>query len=178
MARKGMNCARNMARLDESIRLGPVRGKGIGECQDFFHARAYQNLHFSKIGMQPGKRENIGELAEDFFEGEENARASGKRNAPFWMPCWTRQDDALALAAEMQEKIAARGELDKALKQAENEAETIRKKMDDMRSSCATRLAPGRKALDARGAALRNLRSLSTSMATEKQLLQGTGQTE
>ena len=77
--------------------------------------RAYQNLHFSKIGMQPGKRENIGELAEDFFEGEENAEHREKECA-LLDALLDRQDDALALAAEMQEKIAARGELDKALK--------------------------------------------------------------
>ena len=121
--------------------------------------------------MQPGKRENIGELAEDVFEGEDNAEHREKECA-LLDALLDRQDDALALAAEMQEKIAARGELDKALKQAENEAETIRKKMDDMRSSLRDKAGPGREALDARGAALRNLRSLSTSMATEKQLLQ------
>lgn len=160
----------NMARLDESIRLGPVRERALENARTSF-MRAYQNLHFSKIGMQPGKRENIGELAEDFFEGEENAEHREKECA-LLDALLDRQDDALALAAEMQEKIAARGELDKALKQAENEAETIRKKMDDMRSSLRDKAGPGREALDARGAALRNLRSLSTSMATEKQLLQ------
>ena len=131
----------NMARLDESIRLGPVRERALENARTSF-MRAYQNLHFSKIGMQPGKRENIGELAEDVFEGEENAEHREKECA-LLDALLDRQDDALALAAEMQEKSPRGENSTRPLNRPKTKRKQSAKKWMTCEVPCATRLAPG-----------------------------------
>ena len=166
MARKGMNCAGTWRGLMKASALGLWCGKGIGECQDFFHASLpesplFQNRHAAR---KTGKYRRTGR---GFLRGRGKCRASGKRNAPFWMPCWTGRMTRLLWQPKCRKKSPRGRNSTRPLRQAENEAGNNPQKMDDMRSSLRDKAGPGARPWTQEALPFAISAACPTSMATE-----------
>ena len=81
------------------------------------------------------------------------------------------QEEALSRAGEVQARLAAADEAAKAVSQAQGTVNDIKNRMEGLRQSQRESGAPTREDLDARGAALRQLRTLSATIATEGERL-------
>ncbi|WP_300908681.1 AAA family ATPase, partial [uncultured Desulfovibrio sp.] len=141
-----------LARLEEGRRQLPGRQRGVHNAHTTF-ARAYDPLRLASPGRTPGTGGNAG--PRDILDG-----------------LLARQEEALALAGEVQERLREAGEAAQAVQQAEEQVEAVKIRMDDLRAAQRNASGPSREALDARAAALRSLRALSASMGTERERLQ------
>ena len=138
----------NMSRLEENSRLAPARERAVEQARTAF-GRAFDQLRLT--GVQTGTPQDACGLLDGLL---------------------ARQEDALGVARTMQARLQEATDMGQAVRQAEEQAEAVKKRMDDLRE--AQRYAGGqsREALDARAAALRALRALSTTMTTERERLQ------
>lgn len=143
----------NVARLEESRRLEPGREKALSIARGAF-TRALEQTRIL-----------ISSQENDANEGQPEARA-------ILDTLLARQDDALALANEIQKHLAEESQADNVLKHAEAAAEEIKIRMDNLRSSRQDSMGPSRDDLDNRARALRNLRAVSSKLATEKERLE------
>ncbi|MDY3810077.1 AAA family ATPase [Desulfovibrio porci] len=141
-----------LARLEEGRRQLPGRQRALHNARTTF-ARAYDPLRLAAPGGAPGNGGNNG--PRDILDG-----------------LLARQDEALTLAGEVQERLREASEASQAVQQAEEQVEAVKNRMEDLRDAQRNASGPSREALDARAAALRSLRALSASMATERERLQ------
>lgn len=82
-----------------------------------------------------------------------------------------RRDDALRLAGEMQKGLQAASEAQQNVQQSECQQEDIKQHMELLREEQRALDGPSRDALDSRASAIRQLRSLSGTLATERERL-------
>ena len=79
-----------------------------------------------------------------------------------------RQDEALDLAASVQERLDHAGEAAQAVQQAEEHLLSVKARMDALREEQRGKNGPTREHLDGQTAALRSLRALSSTLETER----------
>lgn len=152
----------NMARLEECIRSCPLREQSLENARMEF-VRAFDKLHFQESSVS----EELSSVLEQ--DGKNSSASEGE--CVLLDNLLSRQDEALALAAQLGERIKACEKLGETLSLAQEEAENTHKKIEDLRNRQRQEAGPGRDALDASAQALRNLRALSASIATEKERL-------
>ena len=137
-----------MARLEENRRLAPGRERAVEQARTAF-GRAFDQLRLT--GVAPAEPQEACALLDGLL---------------------ARQEDALGVARAMQARLQEATDMAQAVRQAEEQAETVKKRMDDLREAQRNAGGQTRESLDARAAALRALRALSTTMTTERERLQ------
>lgn len=150
-----------MARLEENRRLAPGRERALAQARTAF-GRAVDQLRLN--GMQTG-------APAPATAGETAALAHADACA-LLDDLLARQEDALGVARAMQARLQEATEIGQAVRQAEEQAESVKKRMDDLREAQRNAGGPSREALDARATALRALRALSATTTTERERLQ------
>ncbi|MBD5627758.1 MAG: hypothetical protein HDQ90_09855, partial [Desulfovibrio sp.] len=143
-----------MARLEENRRLIPARERGVEQARTAF-GRAFDQLRVT--GMPLPAAGPAGAV--------EDASALLDR-------LLARQEDALGVARSMQARLQEAADITTAVRQAEEQAEAVKKRMDSLREAQRNAGGQTREALDARASALRALRALSANMSTERDRLQ------
>lgn len=137
-----------MARLEENRRLAPGRERAVEQARTSF-GRAFDQLRLA--GVDAGEPQEACALLDGLL---------------------ARQEDALGVARTMQARLQEATDMAQAVRQAEEQAEAVKKRMDELREAQRNAGGQSREALDARAAALRALRALSTTMTTERERLQ------
>lgn len=146
---------RGMARLEESRRMAPAREKSLESARQMFRRAMEQSHVFTPPRWDGG-------ASPDSAAWEE--RAVGALDA-----MTGRQDEALAMARDIEAAVKKAEESGRLLAEAEGEAEEIKGRIEERQ--LAQRLAGGatRDALDSRGQALRTLRNLGTKISAEEE---------
>ncbi|MDE5879368.1 MAG: hypothetical protein K2G99_05025, partial [Desulfovibrio sp.] len=152
-----------MARLEEDRRLAPGRERALEQARTAF-GRAFDQLRLSGVHLNTAPAAGA---AENGAPGLSSAEARGLLDGLL-----ARQEDALGVARAMQARLQEATDMTAAVRQAEEQAEAIKKRMDDLREAQRNAGGQSREALDARGGALRALRALSANMATQRDRLQ------
>lgn len=153
-----------MARLEENRRLAPGRERALAQARTAF-GRAVDQLRLNVAQAGAAASANAGEAAA--APGLAHADACALLD-----DLLARQEDALGVARAMQTRLQEATEMSQAVRQAEEQAEAVKKRMDDLREAQRNAGGPSREALDARATALRALRALSATTATERERLQ------
>ncbi|WP_165065555.1 AAA family ATPase [Desulfovibrio sp. ZJ200] len=139
------NLRQALARLEDGRRQLPGRERALHNARTAF-ARAYDPLRLSAQSV-PQPDEALDALL-------------------------ARQEEALTLAVDVQERLREAAEASLAVQQAEEQVETIKSRMEQLREEQRNVSGPSREALDGRAAALRSLRALSANLTTERERLQ------
>ncbi|MBD5416554.1 MAG: AAA family ATPase [Desulfovibrio sp.] len=142
-----------MARLEENRRLIPARERAVDQARTAF-GRAFDQLRVTGMPL-PGAGPAAAEGASALLDG-----------------LLARQEDALGVARSMQARLQEAADITTAVRQSEEQAETVKKRMDSLREAQRNAGGQTREALDARASALRALRALSANMSTERDRLQ------
>lgn len=150
-----------LARLEEDRRQLPGRQRALHNARTTF-ARAYDPLRLAAPSGTSGNGDNGGNGVTSAHNGPREILDG----------LLARQEEALALAGEVQERLREAGEAAQAVQQAGEQVDAFKNRMDELREAQRHASGPSREALDARAAALRSLRALSASMATERERLQ------
>lgn len=153
-----------MARLEENRRLAPGRERALAQARTAF-GRAVDQLRLNGAQSVTASPATAGEAAA--ASGLAHADACALLDALL-----TRQEDALGVARTMQTRLQEATEMTQAVRQAEEQAEAVKKRMDELREAQRNAGGPSREALDARATALRALRALSATTTTERERLQ------
>lgn len=141
-----------LARQEEARRQLPLRQRALQEARTMF-ARAYSPLRLSGVAHP-------------------SHTADDEQVAATLDTLLGQQDEALALAARVQEELAHAGEAAQGVHQAEERLAAGKASMEALREEQRGINGPTREALDNRTAALRSLRALSAALVTEKQRLE------
>ncbi|MBB5142475.1 AAA family ATPase [Desulfovibrio intestinalis] len=137
-----------LTRQEEARRQIPLRQRAVQEARTTF-ARALTPLRLSGVGATDASDTAVATLD----------------------ALLTRQDEALELAASVQERLEHASEAALAVQQAEEQMASVKGRMDALREEQRGKNGPTREDLDGRTAALRSLRALSSSLGTERQRL-------
>ena len=144
----------NLARLEDNRRQLPARERALNAARTAF-ARAFGPLRLSIP------------VRSDRSTPEDDAEAQGAALDNLLH----RQQEALELAGEMQNLLHEAQEAAQAVQQAQEQVEGVKRRMDELREAQRSWGGPSRENLDARATALRQLRALSSSIATEQDRL-------
>lgn len=141
----------NMARLAENRRLEPGRKKNIESSEIIFKRACEQaHIHFPSL---LGNSEEIHNKIRNIFSD-----------------LLSRQQEALDLAEKIHNTLEKSKEADLILKQAEDKAENIRKKIEDKRATQQNTIS-NRDSIGSRLVSIRSLHSLDSSINTAKEKL-------
>lgn len=134
---------RNMTRLEECRRLEPGRQRTLESAQTAYSRALEQARIFGTDDHVSGKA-----LIDELLRG---------------------QDKAMALAREMQSLLADRDEISRKAGDAEREAERLKKRIEEARNAARANSGSSRAQLEAKSAALRNLRSVASNIKSEEE---------
>lgn len=132
-----------MARIEDMQRQLPQRARAVENARVTF-ARALEPLHIDRSCGEDAAWEKLDRLA----------------------GC---QADALAVAADVQEKLKRVSDAAAAAFQAEEQADAVKKRMENLRESQRLANGPTRENLDRRSSALRALRALAAQLEAEQE---------
>lgn len=150
---------RDMDRLNDSRRITPGRQAALDSAVTAFQ-RACGQLGFDSAAQ-----------AADMDGAPDDSERRADENCRRLDCLLSRQEEALQLSAEFGARLVESKNIARAVNQAEENAETLRKKIDDMRERNRRQGGPSREDLDARAAALRTLRAGAANMETERERL-------
>lgn len=153
-----------MARLEENRRLSLGRQRAVDQAHTAF-GRAFDQLQLNSIQVASTAATSHGETAA-------TAGLAHMDACSLLDGLLARQEDALGVAHTMQARLQEATDMLNAVRQAEEQVEAVKKRMDDLREAQRNAGGQSREALDARATALRTLRALSTNISTERERLQ------
>ena len=151
-----------MARLEENRRLAPGRQRALEQARTAF-GRTLDQLRLKGLRLAAASPASPGEDAQP-GHGCEDARS-------LLDGLLARQDESLGLAHSIQGLLAESQAMNHSVRQAEEQAEAVKKRMDDLRMAQRGIGGQSREALDARAGALRALRALSATLDKEQDRL-------
>ena len=152
-----------MARLEENRRLEPGRQRSLDQARAAF-GRAFDHLGFTVA--QAGSA-TLASTADGLLSRPGHADACSLLDGLL-----AQQEKALRLAHDIQGLLAENQSMEQAVRQAAEQAESVKKRLDDLRETQRSAGGQSREALDARSNALRALRALSATINTEQERLQ------
>ncbi|WP_374280270.1 AAA family ATPase [Desulfovibrio sp.] len=137
-----------LARQEEARRQRPLRQRAVQEAKTTF-SRAFNPLRLVVNGAVDTTQ------AESLLD-----------------TLLARQEEALALAAEVQEKMHQSDDAAQEVRQAEEQVAAVKARTEALREEQRHASGPSREDLDGQTLALRKLRALSTTLDTERQRLE------
>ncbi len=142
------NLRQALARQEEARRQRPLRQRAVQEAKTTF-SRAFNPLRLVVNG------------ATDSTQAE-----------PLLDSLLSRQEEALGLAAEVQEKMRQADDAAQEVRQAEEQVVAVKGRIDALREEQRHKNGPTREDLDGQTLALRKLRALSANLSTERERLE------
>ncbi|WP_374289916.1 AAA family ATPase [Desulfovibrio desulfuricans] len=142
------NLRQSLARQEEARRQRPLRQRAVHEAKTTF-SRAFNPLRLVANG------------AGDSTQAESLLDA-----------LLARQEEALALAAEVQEKMRQSEDAAQEVRQAEEQVAAVKARTEALREEQRHANGPSREDLDGQTLALRKLRALSANLTTERERLE------
>ncbi|QCC86246.1 hypothetical protein DDIC_10260 [Desulfovibrio desulfuricans] len=142
------NLRQSLARQEEARRQRPLRQRAVQEAKTTF-SRAFNPLRLVANG------------AGDSTQAESLLDA-----------LLARQEEALALAAEVQDKMRQSEDAAQEVRQAEEQVAAVKARTEALREEQRHANGPSREDLDGQTLALRKLRALSANLTTERERLE------
>ena len=137
----------SLARQEEARRQRPLRQRAVQEAKTTF-SRAFNPLRLVVSGTV------------------DSSQAEGLLDTLL-----ARQEEALALAADVQEKMHQSDDAAQEVRQAEEQVAAVKARTEALREEQRHANGPSREDLDGQTLALRKLRALSATLATERERL-------
>ena len=142
------NLRQSLARQEEARRQRPLRQRAVQETKTTF-SRAFNPLRLVANGAG------------------DSAQAESLLDALL-----ARQEEALALAAEVQDKMRQSEDAAQEVRQAEEQVAAVKARTEALREEQRHANGPSREDLDGQTLALRKLRALSANLTTERERLE------
>ena len=142
------NLRQALARQEEARRQRPLRQRAVNEAKTTF-SRAFNPLRLVVNGASDGTQ------AETLLDS-----------------LLSRQEEALALAADVQEKMRQADDAAQDVRQAEEQVAAVKGRVEALREEQRHINGPTREDLDGQTLALRKLRALSATLSTERERLE------
>ena len=142
------NLRQSLARQEEARRQRPLRQRAVQEAKTTF-SRAFNPLRLVANGAG------------------DSAQAESLLDALL-----ARQEEALALAAEVQDKMRQSEDAAQEVRQAEEQVAAVKARTEALREEQRHANGPSREDLDGQTLALRKLRALSANLTTERERLE------
>lgn len=163
-------CGRDIDSATAALALLPDPVAALNETD---RDRLRQTLVLLEEGRQrlPARERAVQQARHGFERAQERLRLAGDDPRAALDNLLARREEALSLAREVQGGIDSAAEAARAVQQAEEQADMLRARLEQLRESQRDSNSPSREALDNRAAALRALRALSSSLDTEQERL-------
>ena len=163
-------CGRDIASAAAALELLPDPVAALNEAD---RDRLRQTLVLLEEGRQrlPARERALQQARHGFERAQERLRLAADDPRAALDNLLAKREEALNLAREVQESINNTAEAVRAVQQAEEQAELLRTRLEQLREEQRGSNSPTREALDNRAAALRSLRALSSSLDTEQERL-------
>lgn len=163
-------CGRDIDSAAAALALLPDPVAALAEAD---RDRLRQTLVLLEEGRQrlPARERAVQQARHGFDRAQERLRLAGDDPRAALDNLLAKREEALTLAREVQGSIDSAAEAARAVQQAEEQADMLRARLEQLRESQRDSNSPSREALDNRAAALRSLRALSSSLETEQERL-------
>ncbi|WP_300787482.1 AAA family ATPase [uncultured Desulfovibrio sp.] len=163
-------CRRDIASATAALEMLPQPVAALGEAD---RDRLRQTLVLLEEGRQrlPARERAVQQARHTFERAQERLRLAADEPRAALDALLSKREEALGLAREVQASIDSAGEAARAVQQAEEQADMLRARLEQLREEQRGSNGPSREALDNRSSALRSLRALSASLETEQERL-------